>query len=479
MNDTFFELTCALRLTIFPLLERFDRPLNDYLVAAGMEPFFALSWILTWFSHDLKDTSTATRLFDAFMVSHPLLPIYVAIAMVTHPVNRRMICKTECDFAEIHNVLCSLPKNTSSYGWKSDGGYGSDDELDFEDSVHKTRQKMAPLVPVQELINTAINFMRRVPPRSLVSLAKKYDSMHDNSLQPFLGTIDLITLFKDPPAWALVPTVKSDWMSKKEATMRQKQDEDGGPRQLENPSMDTMSYKEALLSSTSQEEEMEVEKSGDVDMHNIPMNNNDAHTASGMGSTSSKRKKAIKLMFIGGMAFVIVYVALAYYAGNHATYSFPSTCVAPTTSQGQGKTHLKQKWLPTSKISDKLEALSVLAGSNKPKMSWTMQEARRTSADAQPARRAHLSGQTSQETGVSGATTGTVSCSAEDAVAEVHASFLSHLLNPKFLVSLPPVKLLLKLRPRLSWLRAVQAGMMNIVRIIKQDIAVNDELPLD
>ena len=112
MRDSFHEITCVLRVSIFPLMARFDPQVHDYLIEANMEPFFALSWVLTWFSHDIKDVRVAARLFDAFIVSHPLLPIYVTVAMVLHPVNRRIILKTECDFAEIHSALCSLPKNT-------------------------------------------------------------------------------------------------------------------------------------------------------------------------------------------------------------------------------------------------------------------------------------------------------------------------------------------------------------------------------
>jgi hypothetical protein len=118
MRDSFQEIICVLRLTIFPLLAHFNPQLHNHLENSGMEPFFALSWVLSWFSHDIKDIRVAARMFDAFIVSHPLLPIYVSVAILLHPVNRNIILKTECDFGEIHNMLCSLPKNTCTCDMK-------------------------------------------------------------------------------------------------------------------------------------------------------------------------------------------------------------------------------------------------------------------------------------------------------------------------------------------------------------------------
>ena len=43
---------------------------------------FAVSWLLTWFSHGLDDYATAARLFDLFLASDPLMPLYVGAAAV-------------------------------------------------------------------------------------------------------------------------------------------------------------------------------------------------------------------------------------------------------------------------------------------------------------------------------------------------------------------------------------------------------------
>lgn len=111
-----------------------------------MEPFFCLSWILTWFAHDVRDTALVKRLFDAFLVGHQALPIYAALAMMTHPYNREVIMETDCDFAALHQCLASLPKHSCKVGYKAqkvDGFnnvvvYVSDDDNNDDDEGGET-----------------------------------------------------------------------------------------------------------------------------------------------------------------------------------------------------------------------------------------------------------------------------------------------------------------------------------------------------
>jgi hypothetical protein len=81
LQTNFLQLQTTLRLTIMPLLAKLDPAVHAHLFQAEMEPFFALSWVITWFSHEIRDTELVKRLFDAFIVSHPLFPIYVSIAV--------------------------------------------------------------------------------------------------------------------------------------------------------------------------------------------------------------------------------------------------------------------------------------------------------------------------------------------------------------------------------------------------------------
>jgi hypothetical protein len=194
MKSNFEALTTAMRLVIMPLIKEFDPEIHEYLMSCEMEPFFCLPWIISWFSHDIRDTHTVKRLFDFFIVSHPLMPIYMSIAMLLHPCNREEVLSTECEFASVHKTLSELPRNSCSVGWKFVGNefggcYVSGDEeterkISMEtasmlsddmskDSLYGDEGSMAPSlasesiyssidssrVPFQELIDLAIKFM--------------------------------------------------------------------------------------------------------------------------------------------------------------------------------------------------------------------------------------------------------------------------------------------------------------------------------
>jgi Rab-GTPase-TBC domain len=139
MRTNFTQLQIVMRLTIFPLIAFFDKEVHEHLIQCDMmEPYFALSWIITWFSHDIRDTELVKRLFDFFIVSHPIMPIYMAIAMICHPLNRQDVLQTEHDFSMVHQTLSQLPRNSSMVGWKyrPGDGYVSDD--DDEDDGHNS-----------------------------------------------------------------------------------------------------------------------------------------------------------------------------------------------------------------------------------------------------------------------------------------------------------------------------------------------------
>ncbi|RMZ52308.1 hypothetical protein APUTEX25_005061, partial [Auxenochlorella protothecoides] len=71
---------------LYPLLRAADPQLYTHLLSldepALEVPFFALSWHLTWFAHDVADLNQVCRLFDLFLASHPLMPLYLAAVAV-------------------------------------------------------------------------------------------------------------------------------------------------------------------------------------------------------------------------------------------------------------------------------------------------------------------------------------------------------------------------------------------------------------
>jgi len=144
MKENFEYLTKALRLVLFPLIQSLDPEVHQHMVDCDMEPFFCLSWIITWFSHDVRDTTVVKRLFDLFIASHPLMPIYLSVAMILHPMNRMEVLGADPDFASLHKALTQLPINSCSVGWKFIGshmggeyvsGEEDDDSCSFDGSI--------------------------------------------------------------------------------------------------------------------------------------------------------------------------------------------------------------------------------------------------------------------------------------------------------------------------------------------------------
>lgn len=246
LRQNFQLLTAALKFTIMPMIRALDVKVFNHLRECEMEPFFALSWILTWFSHDVRDTALVKRLFDVFIASHPIMPIYMAVAMVLHPINRQDILHTECDFSSLHSTLSQLPRKSSVVGWKfigtcEGGEYVSGDEheeersmkveqgdanslednsvgsrdIDDEDSNFAPSLASSSLwssispVPVsfEEIIELSIHFMRRIPPRKLISLARTF--ARDQGMKLPFEEAPSISLFQQPPLWAVANSAPS------------------------------------------------------------------------------------------------------------------------------------------------------------------------------------------------------------------------------------------------------------------------------
>ena len=60
--------------------------LHNFLEASEVGTIFALSWLITWFSHVMPDYTDVVRLFDFFLAQPeaPMMPVYLAAALVLH-----------------------------------------------------------------------------------------------------------------------------------------------------------------------------------------------------------------------------------------------------------------------------------------------------------------------------------------------------------------------------------------------------------
>ncbi|EGC37442.1 hypothetical protein DICPUDRAFT_149933 [Dictyostelium purpureum] len=95
---------------IFPLVSMVDQEVYDFLIKSGVQPMFAISWILTWFSHNLEELDLAARVYDYFLSSHPMASVYFSVSVITNL--RDQLLKLECSFDSIHAFFTSnLPEN--------------------------------------------------------------------------------------------------------------------------------------------------------------------------------------------------------------------------------------------------------------------------------------------------------------------------------------------------------------------------------
>ncbi len=111
MRPNFDSVSHLLSSVFKPLLHVVDPELHDYIFLdsyVGPDCIFALSWILSWFSHDIIDVQVASRLIDVFLASHMSMPIYISAALLSH--QRDFIFQTESDFSAIHVALTNLLK---------------------------------------------------------------------------------------------------------------------------------------------------------------------------------------------------------------------------------------------------------------------------------------------------------------------------------------------------------------------------------
>lgn len=297
MQHDFTSVTAAIQIAIFPMIQFFDTNLHSHLKKSGVEPYFALSWILTWFSHDVRDTKTVARLFDVFLASHPLLPLYLSVAMVLHPTNKHELLQTEIDFSTMHMALQTLPKKSCFVAQKleesdptshvKNGNYSS---LNLERAVSSDQVLMKesyPPIPFQDLIDMAISYMHRLPPRKLIPLAKQYQ---EGKLISYIKESHNIKLLRNPPLWAIASTMSNDIaLSKKRS--------------------DSQKFASILKSSSiSQAAHNNASKKN---LDEIYRKYSNALIVSGMGPDASDIKRR-KLLILGGIGFVAVALSIGF-----------------------------------------------------------------------------------------------------------------------------------------------------------------------
>jgi len=93
----------------YGILAKVDAELEEFLVRSDVGTIFALSWLITWFGHDVSSFDIIVRLYDVFLSHNPLMPMYVAVELAL--LHREEILRIECEMPMVHQCLCRLPAN--------------------------------------------------------------------------------------------------------------------------------------------------------------------------------------------------------------------------------------------------------------------------------------------------------------------------------------------------------------------------------
>jgi hypothetical protein len=107
MMEDFSYMSALLEIVFYPLLQVLDEELHDYMILKEIGPTIFLTWMITLFSHDIHSEEIASRLFDALLVSHPLMSLYLTIAILTQPMNRQKLFRANHSEAAILQVVAT------------------------------------------------------------------------------------------------------------------------------------------------------------------------------------------------------------------------------------------------------------------------------------------------------------------------------------------------------------------------------------
>ena len=135
-----------------------DPELHEFLIESDVGTIFALSWLITWYGHVISEHKYVVRLFDFFVATHPLMPLYIAAAMGKTDVftNSRDyyylvlhcgddVLDQECDMPTVHHHLTNLPQT-----------------IDFASNL-------------QKIMDSASLLFRKHPPSYLAGKNKSYE----------------------------------------------------------------------------------------------------------------------------------------------------------------------------------------------------------------------------------------------------------------------------------------------------------------
>lgn len=90
------------------LLELHDNQLGKFFEIAEVGTIFALSWVITWFSHDIRNEDDVAEIFKFLQEQDPHFILYLCAEVVM--LKRDELLKLEPEMSTVHHFLCQIPR---------------------------------------------------------------------------------------------------------------------------------------------------------------------------------------------------------------------------------------------------------------------------------------------------------------------------------------------------------------------------------
>jgi len=100
------EKTSYLLHYIYPLIRHQDKKVFEHMEKSEVGTTYALPWFITWFGHSLNYYKDVVRLYDFFLASEPLAPLYLSSVLIVH--RSVQILETPCDMASLYALLSKV-----------------------------------------------------------------------------------------------------------------------------------------------------------------------------------------------------------------------------------------------------------------------------------------------------------------------------------------------------------------------------------
>lgn len=162
LKENFSSLTWMLNHLLLPLVEQVDPNVHYQLCLANVVELanLTLPWVITWFTHDIFDPTTAGSLVDAFMASHPAFPVYFSVALLTHPLLKQGLLEADPnDPTSIFIFIKNLPKSIAMQTTTASASYDHSDATTtttLESTFSSDTATPTTTVSVQELLDDSL-----------------------------------------------------------------------------------------------------------------------------------------------------------------------------------------------------------------------------------------------------------------------------------------------------------------------------------